>query len=213
VKPSTFNLLVRLAELGCLSRPVKASSVSLARDLSVPQQTVSRWLSQLEDDGLIEKRKGAIVLREPARRHLLAARASLDKAFSRKAEAIVFSGKVFSGFKESAFYLSLPGYEKQFKKLCGYKPFPGTVNIRIPAEQVAMSESLIASEGLLVREWSDGKRTYGGVKAFPCEINGQKGHLIYPVRTHYGPEILQVIAKKRLGLKPGSEAEVVVTRK
>src|SRR6266849_2945505 len=53
------------------------------------------------------------------------------KGVMNRREEFLFTGRVFSGMREGGYYVSLNGYRRQFTKLRGFTPFPGTLNLRL----------------------------------------------------------------------------------
>ena len=54
----------------------------------------------------------------------------ITSAFDENTSSII-TGTLFSGLGEGAYYISLPGYKKQFISKLGFKPYPGTLNLKI----------------------------------------------------------------------------------
>ena len=44
---------------------------------------------------------------------------------------MILKGIIFTGLGEGAYYMSLEGYKKQFKKHLNFIPYPGTLNLRM----------------------------------------------------------------------------------
>ena len=53
-----LNILVYLAKNGALSRPIAVTTCGMGKELGISQQSVSRWLTQLERKGYTERQKG-----------------------------------------------------------------------------------------------------------------------------------------------------------
>lgn len=74
---------------------------------------------------------------------------------------------------------------------------------------------LDALPGIYIEGFSNGVRTYGGVKCFRAMIQGLPGAVLLIERTHHGPDTIEVISpyklRDKLGLKDGDEIEVLVT--
>ncbi len=125
-----------------------------------------------------------------------------------------FSGRVFSGLSEGAYYVSLQGYSKAFLDSFGFRPFPGTLNLRLSGPvMVDRHRRLNASDGVDVPGFRDGNRSYGGVKCFRALIGGRyPGAVLAIVRTQYDMSVLEVISplnlRKTLKLGDGDECSV-----
>ena len=127
---------------------------------------------------------------------------------------ITIRGKVFSGVGEGRYYVSLDGYRKQFIEKLGFDPYPGTLNLKIPKEQLYFRRRLDEEEGILIEGFSTPDRTFGEVKAFRCKVDGIEGAIVMPKRTHYPEDVLEVIApvklRDSLNLKDGDYVDVEV---
>ena len=127
---------------------------------------------------------------------------------------VILKGTLVSGMGEGAYYMGLKGYTKQFKPKIGYIPFPGTLNVRLDKKihQEAIKQFEIL-EGIKIKSFSDGKRTYGWVKCFPAKLNNSINcELIILERTHHDESIIELISKvcirKTAKIKDGSKVSV-----
>lgn len=198
-------------------RVLKISSKELADKIDQSLQTAARKLKDLEDRGLIERTLNKdgqyIVISERGKRVLYKEYLDYKKIFEGK-EGIVIKGKVIRGVGEGRYYVSLEGYRRQFIEKLDFDPYPGTLNLRIPKEQMYFRRRLDEEEGIKIEGFSTADRTFGEVKAFHCKIDGIDGAVVLPQRTHYPADVLEVIApvslREKLGLKDGDIVEVEV---
>ena len=108
-------------------------------------------------------------------------------------------GVVFSGLGEGKYYMSIPYYVKQFEEKLGFKPYPGTLNIRLDCQSIKNRKVLERLPGILIRGFRNKQREYGGAKVFKAIINDRvKGAVLLIERTHYGPDVLEIISKENL---------------
>jgi len=114
---------------------------------------------------------------------------------------------------EGAYYMSLKGYTKQFKKKIGYVPFPGTLNISlIKNEYIESIHQFDALEGILIKGFSDEKRTYGWVRCFKAKLNKSIDcELIRLERTLHDKKIIELISKINLRKAAKLSDESIVT--
>jgi len=140
----------------------------------------------------------------------------LQKSLDSSPAHVELKGTLVSGMGEGAYYMSLKGYTNQFKSKIGYIPFPGTLNVRLDKkvhqEAIKQFESL---DGILIKSFSDGKRTYGWVKCFPAKLNQSINcQLIILERTHHDDSIIELISKvcirKSGRLKDGSKVTIKI---
>ncbi|WP_243678196.1 CTP-dependent riboflavin kinase [Vulcanisaeta distributa] len=191
----------------------------LANDIGTTPQNVFKIINRLaEEGGLIIKSavSGQLAIKF-TQRASEALQFVIDTIRHYLDERLVIRlvGNVVSGLGEGGFYMSLDGYVKQFVEKLGFKPYPGTLNIRLKPEYVKYRLYLDALPGIYIEGFSNGVRTYGGVKCFRAMIQGLPGAVLLIERTHHGPDTIEVISpyklRDKLGLKDGDEIEVLVT--
>lgn len=211
-----LEVLKQLALMNASKKVLKISSKELADKINQSLQTAARKLKELESDELIERtltKDGQfIVITEKGKRRLYREYLDYKKIFEED-ETITIKGKVFSGVGEGRYYVSLEGYKERFKEKLGFDPYPGTLNLKIPKEQLYFRRRLEEEDGILIEGFKTPDRTFGDVKAFKCKVNGIEGAIVLPKRTHYPSDVLEVIAPVKLrnyGIKDGDFVEVEV---
>ncbi len=220
-----LETLKQLALLGGTRRVLRISSKELAEKIGQSTQTAARKLKELENAGYIERtisKDGQyIVITEKGRDLLHKEYIDYRKIFEELPDSIVIRGRVTGGVGEGAYYVSLEGYRRQFIEKLGFDPFPGTLNLKIPKEQMFFRKLLDREEGIKIEGFSAENRTFGEVKAFLCKISKAgdckdpvDSALVIPQRTHYPSDVLEVIAPVRLrdvlGLEDGDIVELEV---
>ena len=214
-------VLVYLAFRGATRRWVTLSSRALGEELGFSQQTASRRLQKLEREGLIERqvtrRYEKVKLTDSAIDMLRDLYYTLSVIVPPKVtETLTIEGIVFSGLGEGRYYMSLEGYVKQIEEKLGFKPYPGTLNIRlVEKSEILKRLKLEEYPPILIAGFSNGKRTYGSVKAYKASINGFKpAAVVIPSRTSYGIDVLEVIApvmlREKLNLRDGDVVKVTI---
>ncbi|WP_457548963.1 winged helix-turn-helix domain-containing protein/riboflavin kinase [Archaeoglobus sp.] len=212
-----LEVLKALALMNAMRKVLKISSKELAEKIGQSIQTASRKLKELEDEGLIERtltKDGQFVVITDKGKELLY-REYLDykRIFEGEGEFVI-KGKVFSGLGEGRYYVSLEGYKKQFEEKLGFTPYPGTLNLKIPKEQMFFRAKLDEMDGIKIEGFNTKERTFGEVKAFRCRVNGIEGAIVIPQRTHYPKDVIEIIAPVKLrdvlGLRDGDWVEVEV---
>jgi riboflavin kinase len=213
------GLLVR----GARYNYVEITTKELGKSIGRSQQAASKHLLDLENDGYVHRvRKGEgfrIKVTEKGYEELsrlfLALKASLDSPPTQ----LEFHGVIVSGMGEGAYYMSLPGYTKQFADKLGFEPYPGTLNVKL-SEQVYVDakRQLDTYPSIFIDGFSDGKRTYGWVKCYPAVINDAvNGALLILERTHHDDSVIEVIApakiKDVMKMDYGDKIKVVVSVK
>jgi len=217
LKPSLLITLYKLIEVGAYPDEVIFTTTELAKLLKGSQQTASRHLIELERRGLIRRvklgRRESIKITLTGVKHLDNMFLTLRRAFEMKKTEIVFEGTVFSGLGEGAYYVSQPGYKQQFATKLGFEPYPGTLNVRVREEDQAEVRMLEASPFILVEGFTDGGRSFGPAKCFHGKIADKvEIAFIFPVRTHYSGDVVEIISSKylrdALRLKDGDVVKV-----
>lgn len=217
IKPSLLITLYKLIEVGAYPNEIIFTTSELAKLLKASQQTASRHLIELEKLGLIHRvrlgRRESIKITAGGVKHLDNMFLTLKRAFEMKTAETVFEGTVFSGLGEGAYYVTQPGYKKQFNEKLGFEPYPGTLNVRVRKEDQEDVRMLEASPFTLIEGFTDGNRSFGPAKCFHGKI-GEKidGALIFPVRTHYSGDVVELMSteflRKTLHLKDGDTVKI-----
>jgi len=220
MKPTLWETLHKLSELGAYSRAIRVSTNMLVPETGLSQQTISRHLIELERLGLIERqisvRGEQIKLTEKGAQEIRRVYLSLKSIVEKPAEEILIEGELFTGMFEGSYYVNRDGYRNQFIKKLGFNPYPGTLNLKLssPLDQRARKE-LEAHQSILIDGFRDGGRTFGPVRCYPATINDEvEGAVVLIDRTHYNSSVLEVIApmflRKRLKIRDGSKVRVRV---
>ncbi|MCS7094640.1 MAG: DUF120 domain-containing protein [Thaumarchaeota archaeon] len=212
-------LLTLYAQNG-FSVSVKVSTPALARTLGTSQQSASRILIRLEKEGLIERRSVGRVtfvrVTELGLNKLLDLYTDLRAVIERPMD-FVLEGRVFTGFGEGAFYVSLPKYRQQFREKLGFDPFPGTLNVRLLSlDSINNRRLLNRIADVYIEGFKNGSRTYGGLKAIHGTFNDSElCAVLFIERTHYGSDVVEVISpvylRGRFALKDGDKVRIRVT--
>ncbi|HXW67691.1 MAG TPA: DUF120 domain-containing protein [Thermoplasmata archaeon] len=209
-------MLKALAAAGADHTPVVLTSRELGERIGVSQQAADRYLVALERRGLITRslaqRRQRLGLTGEAMALLRTEYQSYRRIFEGPAR-VSFPGAVVSGLGEGRYYLSQPGYVVQFTERLGYRPYPGTLNVRINGAALRKVEMIGAGRGIRIDGFEASGRTFGGATCFPARLNGHPCHLIHPDRSHYRDVVEFVAAeflRDALRLKDDDPVEVEV---
>ena len=110
----------------------------------------------------------------------------------------VLTGKIVSGIKQGAFFTQLDWVQEQCLEKLGFKPYPGTLNLEIAHENMAIIEALNPQRGV---ELVPPDSNFCSGFVFPITVEGISGAIVAPaedVRVH-GKNIIEIIS--HLGLK------------
>ena len=199
---------------------VTITTSSLGKNIKKSQQAASKHLLELEQNLFIERivsgRNISVKITSKGFSEMVKLSAILQKSLDSSPSHVILKGILVSGMGEGAYYMGLKGYTKQFKPKIGYIPFLGTLNIKLDQKihQEAIKQFEIL-EGIKIKSFSDGKRTYGWVKCFPAKLNNSINcELIILERTHHDASIIELISKvciRETGkLKDGSKVSIKI---
>ncbi len=216
MKRADVQTLKQIALLGGVHDLVPLSTTEMAARLGLSQQAASKRILDLVEQGLVERdmrrRKQRIRLTKEGLETLRHEHADYLRIFEVE-DRLTIHGTVFTGLGEGAFYMSQEGYVRQFQDKLWFKPWPGTLNLKVAGRDLTLLQVLQGTEGLLIEGFESEGRTFGAVKAWFASIGAVECAAIMPVRTHY-TDVLEVISKDYLrdavGLADGDGVELDV---
>lgn len=205
---TALSLMLKVAKLR-----EETSTVSLAENIGISQQSVSRVLSELAKQGFVRKQLLVhglkLELTGKGRLELLNLQGRLNEALGNGG-VTALHGIYTKGMGEGKYYVSLPEYQKPLRKFLGKDPFPGTLNLYVNPEERTLF--LAGIEHTEIPGFSTHQRTYGAVRFYPIVIGGHEAGLLLPTRTSYGPDKVEIVAtlelRRALSLQEGSEAVI-----
>jgi len=110
-------------------------------------------------------------------------------------------GKVIPGFAEAKDFM--PVYEDAIKKIAGFQPYPGTLNLQVEDDFFLKR---LKGTGIQPED-------YGRVTLHSCTIKGLGCFIVVPEKTRH-EKTLEIIAefnlREKLGLKDGDNVVVEV---
>jgi len=225
VRASQRYFFILLSLLEMQKRGEIISSTKLASAAGLSQQETARVLRLLESEGIISRslvRGGQeVLLTDKGIRFLESVYLQLEDLLSSQRSEIKrlsFEALVSSGLGDGAYYMSLDGYKKEIEKNLGFKPFPGTLNLKITGN-FPSRDYLANISTYSIAPFAYGGRIMGGLKYVRASVSrGEEevqGALIFPERTHHSNEIIEFIApvkvRDALNLKDGDSVIVRVS--
>ena len=120
-------------------------------------------------------------------------------------EPLELTGTIIGGVGTGARYVAIPGFSRQFGRILGKEPFPGTLNIDIrPQDRPLLGRlsAMKASEGIIIRGFCSGGTEYFPAVALRCEV--MPGTLcipavaVFPEVTVHPEHILEIVASERI---------------
>ena len=125
------------------------------------------------------------------------------------------TGKIVSGVKQGAFFTQLDWVQEQCLEKLGFKPFPGTLNLEIAIENMAIIGALQAQAGF---ELVPPDSNYCSGLVYPITVEGISGAIVAPaadVRVH-AKNIIEIIShlglKDALGVADGDWISLTIDR-
>ena len=107
------------------------------------------------------------------------------------------TGIIVGGVKKGAFFTRLEWVQEQCWKKLGFKPYPGTLNLKVSSVDIQILEELRQKQGIeLIPPDSDFCSGY----VFPVSVAGISGAIVSPaedVRVHR-KNIIEIISHFRL---------------
>ena len=217
LKTQHILTLTYLLSKGAKHNFVPITSSSLGKRIKKSQQASSKHLLELEKDGFIERimtgRNFSLKITTKGYSEVVKLFTTLRASLDSFPSYVELQGTVVSGMGEGAYYMSLKGYTKQFKKKIGYVPFPGTLNISlIKNEYIESIHQFDALEGILIKGFSEENRTYGWVRCLKANITKSIDcELIRLERSLHDKKIIELISKINLRKAAKLSDESIVT--
>ncbi len=229
--------LTKLLSIGAMEDYVETTSTQISRVINRSQQTASKILIELENEGLIIRIKNSkrFKVRVTTKGYEIIKdiyemiKNSMDKSNNN---IIIFKGKIVTGMGEGSYYMSLEGYKSQFKSKLGYEPFPGTLNVKIDDKiYIDSRRQLLNYPSIYIKGFKNQDRTFGWVKCFPAIITKENrnkqpqeeeenkeitlnSHVLLLERTHHDNSLIEVISplciKDTADLKNGDMISIKV---
>lgn len=119
-------------------------------------------------------------------------------------------GEVKSGLGKGRYYMSKDVYQKVFDDKLSFKPFPGTLNLKV--DEKAREQFEERKETLEIREvYEDGERL-SNVDVTPCKIEGVECGLLNLEFTDHPYSIAEVVApielREKFNLEDGDKVKL-----
>ncbi len=120
-------------------------------------------------------------------------------------------GIIVSGMGKGTYFMSQKVYVDQFQEKLHFKPFVGTLNIKIDSNGVKTIQNIPDTDFEIIR----GKNKLGDVKFVNAVLNNSvKGAIIFPAKTKHTTDILEFIAgenlREVLNLKDGDNINIKI---
>jgi len=119
-------------------------------------------------------------------------------------------GTAFSGIGKGKYYVGLPEYQKRFEAALGYKPYPGTLNLKIQDKAtVHRLAELRSSVGTRVPGFTLDGEQFSSLVCFDGRLRDERVALLFIDITHYNETVAELISpaylREKFGIKDGDE--------
>lgn len=133
-----------------------------------------------------------------------------EKNSSRREDVHMIKGEVFTGMNEGADYIGMDPYQEKIESVTGFRPYPGTLNLRVnPEEAEKLREDL---EPEIIESFEYRGQKYSRLEVYPVSVNGEEAAYIDIEITDYGDDVMEIVAplnlRDRLDLEDGDEVRV-----
>ncbi|MGV9173932.1 MAG: DUF120 domain-containing protein [Promethearchaeia archaeon] len=219
-----FALYCLCSQLGN-KRSIRINSREFGDLLGVSQQTASRRINELMELNWINRKiKGKtqiIWITEKGADVMLGVYKTLKKILER----VLIVGEVTEGMGEGAYYVAIKGYYEQFREKLGYKPFKGTLNLKLSdMNNSLLRENLNNRSPVIIDGFEDQSRKYGPVECYDCKIaplgdrtNVLNAAILDIERTHHKSNIVEIMAEPYLrdyyNLKDGDRLIITLAQR
>ena len=212
----TFALR-KLALIGGMDDYVAVSSRELGDTLEMSQQSASKRILELLDQGLIVRDLGARKQRIKLTPAGIDALKKEDNEYRRIFELtdhITIHGSVKDGMGEGGYYIGQKGYVDQFVDKLGFKPYSGTLNVCVDKEDVGKLDVIRGTAGIYINGFTDEGRSFGAVIAYKAKIKNIDCAVVVPERSHY-VDVIEIICqyhlRRTLSIGTGDRVDVRVS--
>jgi riboflavin kinase, archaea type len=104
-------------------------------------------------------------------------------------------GKITSGIGKGTYFMSQDIYVEQFLEKLNFKPFVGTLNIKIESDGITSIMKIPNDKFGLVH----GKGKFGDVKYIKAVLNNTVlGAIVFPAKTKHTEDVLEFISNENL---------------
>jgi riboflavin kinase len=206
--------LRKIALMGGMHDYISISSRELGDTLGMSQQSASKRILELLGQGWIVRDLGArrqrIKLTDKGVEALRREYTEYQRIFETR-DHILVHGEVVTGMGEGQYYVNQEGYQEQFLSLLGFKPYEGTLNVRVHPTDVHKLALLRGAKGIRIQGFERNGRTFGDVVCHLASVQNIECAVVVPKRSHY-EDMIEIICKfhlrRTLGLKDGDLVEV-----
>ena len=199
-----LGLLIYLAQNYAIDRMIEITTSNVAKYFSISQQSASRSLRQLSKREFIVWKSSPsgsrVQLTEDGIDLLHQLRFEVELAIHPDISSLSLKGIIFTGLGEGKYYMTREKYVNSFTEELGFKPYPGTLNLRLESEDTNQLDLIRGSFPIIIPGFEEEGRKFGDVLCYPVTIKDKdiKAAILIPSRTHYGRNIIEIVSNINL---------------
>jgi riboflavin kinase, archaea type len=120
------------------------------------------------------------------------------------------SGTAFSGMGKGKYYVGLPEYQRRFEAALGYRPYPGTLNVKLSDRKVIERlGELRRSGGTKIPGFTLEGEQFSSLTCVDGTLADERITLLFIDITHYNETVAELISpvylRGKLGIRDGDE--------
>jgi riboflavin kinase len=198
ITPDIWFTLYALSKKGAIHSKTILTTRELGEIMDISQQTASRRISFCVNKGYVARIHTAdgmlLQITERGRDELMQIMTSLEIAFTPPRDEIVIEGQILNGLGEGAYYIEV--YSAKLKNALGFKPYLGTLNVKISSDESRKAVARMKnSPPLVLTGFRHKGRTFGDVICYRVKVNDEiEAAIVIAQRTHHSEEILEVVS-------------------
>ena len=214
-----MGTLLELVRMGAAHSYADVSSGSLGRALGLTQQAASRRLIDLEGAGLISRvhsgRSLRVRMTPKGLGEVRSFYGELTEAFKKTRARLTFAGTIFSGTGKGKYYVGHPEYQRRFTEALGYRPYPGTLNVKLEEDRyVEQLRTLRTMGGIRVEGFRRVGEEFSALTCFDGQLSGERVTLLFIDITHYNESVAELISpiylRGKLNIRDGDRVTFTV---
>ena len=124
-------------------------------------------------------------------------------------------GSIFSGMGKGKYYVGHPEYQKRFEAALGYRPYPGTLNVKLE-DNIVIEElkTLRSMGGVRIDAFSHDGEEFSALTCFDGKLGEERITLLFIDVTHYNESVAELISasflRGKFGLRDGDQVAFAI---
>jgi len=208
--------LRKIALLGGINNYISISSRELGDALEMSQQSASKRILELLDARYLTRdiviKRQRIKITEMGVEELRKEYNEYRRIFELT-DYVTLRGKVVTGMGEGGYYITQKPYMDQFQCKLDFRPYEGTLNVKVNKEDLGKLEVIRNMPGHVIDGFEKDGRTFGKVIVYKARIHNIDCAIVVPERSHY-EDMLELVCKhhlrRMLSIGDGDYVDVVV---